>query len=72
MLSALLAALRSLRFAALLLLLPLGWFVWGAVTNNRLLGDDNESTEELSGPSGSNHARGYHGRSYHSSGYYHK
>jgi hypothetical protein len=72
MLSIVLAALRSQRFFALLLLLPLAWFVWGTATHARLLGDDNESTEELNGPSGGSHTRGYHGRSYHSSGYYHK
>ena len=67
-----LAALRSLRFSALLLLLPLAWFVWATATNTRILGDDNESTEQIGGSAGRTHARGFHGRSYHSSGYYHK
>ncbi|MDO7877531.1 hypothetical protein Q5H93_22520 [Hymenobacter sp. ASUV-10] len=67
-----LKTLLSLRLSALLLLLPLAWFAWATYTNTRILGDDNESTEELNGPAGNSHARGYHGHSYHSSGYYHK
>ena len=64
-----LKALLSLRLSALLLLLPLFWFAWATATNTRILGDDNESTEELNGPAGRTH---HSGRSYHSSGYYHK
>ena len=52
--------------------LPLAWFVWATATNTRILGDDNESTEQIGGSAGRTHARGFHGRSYHSSGYYHK
>lgn len=63
---------KVLRLSTLLLLLPLAWFVWATVHNDRILGDDNESTEELNGKAGNGHARGYYGRSYHSSGYYHK
>ncbi|MBF9223545.1 hypothetical protein [Hymenobacter ruricola] len=65
MLENLLKFLRPVRFYALLLLLPLGWFAWGAATGTRLLGDDNESTETLtaggaSGRSTIGHARFYH------------
>jgi hypothetical protein len=64
MLQRLLFALRPVRFYALLLLLPLGWFAWGAATGTRLLGDDNESTETLRAGSGGRgsggHARFYH------------
>jgi len=64
MLQRLYFAFRPVRFYALFLLLPLGWFTWGAVTGTRLLGDDNESTETLSqgarGRSSGSHARFYH------------
>jgi hypothetical protein len=60
----LLKFLRPVRFYALLLLLPLAWFAWGSFTGTRLLGDDNESTEQLNSPGGrsgsSGHARFYH------------
>ena len=58
--------LRPVRLYALLLLLPLGWYAWGAVTSSRLLGDDNESTETLAAP-GSRGGRGAggHARFYH-------
>ena len=56
--------LRPVRLYALLLLLPLGWFAWGATTSRRLLGDDNESTETLNASSpghrGGGHVRFYH------------
>jgi hypothetical protein len=63
MLQRLYLAFRPVRFYALFLLLPLGWFTWGAATGTRLLGDDNESTETLSNASGSRSsgpARFYH------------
>jgi hypothetical protein len=64
MLQRIFLALRPIRFYALLLLLPLGWFAWGAATGTRLLGDDNESTETLSngsrGRSSGGYARFYH------------
>ena len=64
MLQRLYFAFRPVRFYALLLLLPLGWFAWGAATATRLLGDDNESTETLRNGSRSRssggHARFYH------------
>jgi hypothetical protein len=64
MLQRLFLALRPIRFYALLLLLPLGWFAWGAATGTRLLGDDNESTETIGngsrGRSSGGHARFYH------------
>ncbi|UOQ96267.1 hypothetical protein MUN81_13520 [Hymenobacter sp. 5317J-9] len=67
MLERLLISLRPVRFYALLLLLPLGWFAWGTATGTRLLGDDNESTETLSAGSGSRGGRGNigHARFYH-------
>ncbi|OGX83210.1 hypothetical protein [Hymenobacter coccineus] len=52
-----LSDLRPVRYYALLLLLPLGWYVWGTATGTRLLGDDNESTENLGAPG----TRGGHG-----------
>lgn len=59
-----LVSLRAIRFYALLLLLPLGWFAWGSFTGTRLLGDDNETTETLRDSSGSRssggRARFYH------------
>ncbi|HEX8659279.1 MAG TPA: hypothetical protein VF690_17195 [Hymenobacter sp.] len=64
MLQRIFLALRPIRFYALLLLFPLGWFAWGAATGTRLLGDDNESTETIGngsrGRSGGGHARFYH------------
>ena len=56
-----------MRYYALLLLLPLGWFVWGTNTGTRLLGDDNESTETLGAPG----TRGSHGSAGHGL-YFHK
>jgi uncharacterized membrane protein YgcG len=69
MLNDLLNLLRPVRFYALLMLLPLGWFAWGGFSGTRLLGDDNESTETVSngsssfrsgGRSSGGHARFYH------------
>lgn len=66
MLEKLLIYLRPVWFYALLLLLPLGWFAWGASTGTRLLGDDNESTETLGAPGTRNgHSSGGHARFYH-------
>jgi len=65
MLENLLTSLRPVRFYALLLLLPLGWFAWGAATGTRLLGDDNESTETLSAGSRGGRTSGGHARFYH-------
>ncbi|TPG72026.1 hypothetical protein [Hymenobacter nivis] len=62
-----LSDLRPVRYYALLLLLPLGWFVWGTNTGTRLLGDDNESTETLGAPG----TRGSHGSAGHGL-YFHK
>ncbi|AMJ64999.1 hypothetical protein [Hymenobacter sp. PAMC 26628] len=59
--------LRPVRYYALLLLLPLGWFAWGTATGTRLLGDDNESTETLGAPG----TRGSHGSAGHGL-YFHK
>lgn len=56
-----LASFRLIRVYALLLLLPLGWFAWGLLTNRRLLGDDNESTETLGASSSGSHRSGGHG-----------
>jgi hypothetical protein len=61
MLERFLISLRPVWFYALLLLLPLGWFAWGASTGTRLLGDDNESTETLGAPGTSGHRSGGHG-----------
>ena len=66
MLEKLLIALRPVWFYALLLLLPLGWFAWGAATGTRLLGDDNEGTETLGAPgTRGGHISGGHARFYH-------
>ena len=66
MLERLLIFLRPVRLYALLLLLPLGWYAWGAATGTRLLGDDNESTETLNAPGTG--GRGHSGRGL----YFHK
>ncbi|MBO2007931.1 hypothetical protein [Hymenobacter negativus] len=60
-------SIRPVWFYALLLLLPLGWFAWGATTGTRLLGDDNESTETLGAP-GTRGSHGHAGRGL----YFHK
>jgi hypothetical protein len=65
MLESLLNFLRPIRFYALLLLLPLGWFAWGTATGTRLLGDDNESTETLPASAGRAGHYGGHARFYH-------
>jgi hypothetical protein len=60
-----LSSLRPIRFYALLLLLPLGWFAWGSLTGTRLLGDDNESTETLRDSRGGSSGSGGRARFYH-------
>ena len=65
MLQRFLVFLRPVRLYALFLLLPLGWFGWGAATGTRLLGDDNESTETLSAPGAGRHGHGGHGLYFH-------
>lgn len=66
MLERFLIFVRPVRLYALLLLLPLGWFAWGAATGSRLLGDDNESTETLRDGTGSRRGSGIgHARFYH-------
>ena len=57
-------SIRTLRWYALFLLLPLGVLMWANATGTRLLGDDNESTETLSNARGS-HSSGGHARFYH-------
>ena len=58
--------LRPVRFYALLVLLPLGWYAWGTAKGTRLLGDDNESTETLAAPGArGGHGAGGHARFYH-------
>ena len=64
MLPRLLTFLRHVRFFALFLVLPLGWFAWGTLTGTRLLGDDNESTETL-GTGNKSHGRTGHGLYFH-------
>jgi hypothetical protein len=41
--------LWSIRYYAVIVLLGYGTFVWAGLTGTRLLGDDNESTENLNG-----------------------
>ena len=65
MLERLLIFLRPVRLYALLLLLPLGWYAWGAATGTRLLGDDNESTETLKAPGTGGRSHGGHGLYFH-------
>lgn len=63
MFNGLLDSIRALRWFALWLLVPLAVLVWANVRNARLLGDDNESTENIEpnrGPRSSGHARFYH------------
>ena len=65
MLERLLLFLRPVRLYALLMLLPLAWFAWGAATGTRLLGDDNESTETLNAPGARSHGHGGRGLYFH-------
>lgn len=60
--------MRSFRLYALLLLLATAGFVWAGLTGTRLLGDDNESTENLNGTGGARHSGGHGGRGL----YFHK
>ena len=48
-------SIRTLRWFALFLLLPLGVLVWANRTGTRLLGDDNESTETLNAAGSNSH-----------------
>lgn len=65
MFESLLNFLRPVRLYALLLLLPVGWYAWGAFTGTRLLGDDNESTETLTAGGGGGRSTVGHARFYH-------
>lgn len=56
---------RSLPLYTAVVLLSLGVFTWAGLNGTRLLGDDNESTETLNGPSGRSHGGGGHARFYH-------
>ncbi|WP_324671184.1 hypothetical protein [Hymenobacter sp. GOD-10R] len=56
--------LWSIRYYAFLALLGYGTFVWAGLTGTRLLGDDNESTENINGNSSSG-GRAGHGTYYH-------
>lgn len=58
-------SIRTLRWYALFLLLPLGVLMWANATGTRLLGDDNESTETLNAPGARSHGSGGHARFYH-------
>lgn len=60
--------LRKLGLYAVLMLLAFGGFVWAGLTGTRLLGDDNESTENLNGTGGARSSSGHGGRAL----YYHK
>ncbi|RTQ46494.1 hypothetical protein EJV47_21305 [Hymenobacter gummosus] len=61
--------LRKLGLYAVLMLLATAGFVWAGLQGHRLLGDDNESTENLNGSAGARRGSGYRGG--HSS-FYHK
>jgi hypothetical protein len=61
--------LRKLGLYAVLMLLAAGGYVWAGLQGHRLLGDDNESTENLNGSGGRTGGGGYRGG--HSS-FYHK
>jgi len=58
--------LFALRYYLVAALLAYGTFVWAGLQGRRLLGDDNESTENLNGTGG--HSRGHGGRG----AYFHK
>lgn len=55
--------LLSIRYYVVAALLVYGAFVWAGLSGTRLLGDDNENTENLNG--NSNHSSGGHARFYH-------
>ena len=58
--------LLSLRYYLVFVLLAYGTFVWAGLHGHRLLGDDNESTENLNGTG--THGSGRAGRGL----YFHK
>ena len=58
-------SIRTLRWFALFLLLPLGLLLWADATGTRLLGDDNESTETLNAPGTGSHGHGGRGLYFH-------
>ncbi|UOG76291.1 hypothetical protein MTX78_06740 [Hymenobacter tibetensis] len=60
----LLRDLKSIRYYALAAALAYGTFVWAGLRGTRLLGDDNENTENLNGNS-SHGGSGGHARFYH-------
>jgi hypothetical protein len=57
--------IRAVPLYAGVVALTLGAFVWFGLHGTRLLGDDNESTETLNGPSGRTHGGSGHARFYH-------
>ncbi|GAA4374856.1 hypothetical protein [Hymenobacter koreensis] len=57
--------IRKFRLFAAVALLALGGFVWAGLTGTRLLGDDNESTENLNGYGGARSGGGSGVRYYH-------
>ncbi|MCC3160522.1 hypothetical protein LJ737_25015 [Hymenobacter sp. 15J16-1T3B] len=59
--------LRHHKFYALTVLLAFGLYAWASLNGRRLLGDDNEITENING-SGGTRAGGHGGRSL----YFHK
>lgn len=64
--------LLKIKFFAAIAALLLGLFVWASFTGTRLLGDDKDSVDALSG-SGNHSERSSGGIRYHSSGHsYHK
>jgi hypothetical protein len=58
-------SIRTLRWFALFLLLPLGLLLWADATGTRLLGDDNESTETLNAPGTRGHSHAGRGLYFH-------
>ncbi|OON66486.1 hypothetical protein [Hymenobacter sp. CRA2] len=61
----LLAFARRHWFYSLLVLLGFGTFIWANLTGRRLLGDDNESTENINGTRSHSGGRSGHGVYYH-------
>lgn len=59
----LLRDLNSIRYYAAAALLAYGTFVWAGFQGKRLLGDDDENTENLNG--NSHRSSGGHARFYH-------
>ena len=58
-------SIRTLRWFALFLLLPLGLLLWADATGTRLLGGDNESTETLNAPGTGGRGHGGRGLYFH-------